>query len=781
VKTLLNTIISLLVIFTLSFAPVTQYNIAIARAEEPTAAPQNTTPPPAATEPPSAPTPAPAATQPPMPVATPAQAATPKPAATAKPPAGSTAYPTSSPTTQQPATPRPAKTAIPSVLDEPPDPSTTPYATPTQGITTGGQKENSQTGDGSVKTGDASINGTLINNVNTNLSGVSANSGGTSTSSNSGNGTASDNSANTNISTSSDQALANSANLTNNVEVGAVSGVNSASRNTGDGEVVTGDANVGVTVINGANNNISGLAVNQYDVNGNQSGDIVLGKSSATASCGTSGSTCSNGVLGAKTSNTANGDSSNNNANSNNSNSSATTLSNDADVVNEVVIDAVTGGNKADSNVGSGSVETGDANVAVTVLNFLNNNIVAGTVDVINIFGDYVGNIIIPESSSNTSGVSGNNASGNNASGNYVSQNAGNGDSASSNASANSSNTNTTTQANLADIDNNLNVTANTGNNKTQSNTNGDNAVQTGSTNVDANVYNVANVNSTNGGYIVLVNDNGTWKGTIYGASGDKASSEGVQFVVQPDGTVVASNNGNGTASDNNASTNTSNNTSTSQTNNAQVQNNVKINADTGNNSASRNTDGGSVKTGNVNVAASIMNFVNNNFVGQTFRVVLVNVMGKWTGNVVPPGQKAPSPAQGGAQQIAQAPKSDTSATPKPSASTQPLSTAQPAQVAQNTNKTARVGKVLGKMTMNEQNTKLGLKNSAEIMLSGGQKYYVDDTLAIPQDKPIIAAAVGPNKQANAFGNYLIYSAGLVPLIAIAAAVAIRKRKFSAV
>ncbi len=750
-KKLIHSALSFVLIVALTLAPLNTAAITHVYAQDPSPTPETQAPatpqPPASPQVPSStPTPPPSPSHPASPTLNP-NAATPKPAATAKP--AQTAHPKESNpavTAQAAATPIPAATAVPSVTQQQNPP--VPDAVVTSG--TGGQNGNSQTGDSTVTTGDATVNGSLVNSVNNNVSGSGAGGNGEAEAENSGNGDSSNNNANANNNTSSDQALQNSAALSNDVALGASSGSNTASRNTGDGTVVTGDANVGVTVINGANNNVSGLAVNQYDVNGNQTGDIVLGQSAATASCGGSSPTCTNGVLGSKAKNTGNGTSSNNNASTNNNSLSAANLSNDADVVNDVAIDAVTGRNSADSNVGSGNVQTGDANVGVTVLNFLNNNIIAGTVDVINIFGEYVGNIILPESQTTASGPAGNHAAGN-----QVSANRGNSDSSNNNALSSANVSNTTSQANLADINNGIDVNANTGNNAVRSNTNGENNVQTGDTNVNANVYNVANVNSADGGYIVLVNDHGTWKGTIYGANGNKAGSEGVNFTVQPDGTVVADNNGNGTESNNNAQASSNATNNTTQTNTAKVKNNVKINADTGNNSASRNVGGGSVKTGNVNVAASIMNFVNNNFVGKTFRVVMVNVLGKWTGSVVPPGQSAL--ATGGPNNVDN--HNDAVAgvsaenTPAPSASSAPQEVAD--------------GTVLGKMTLDKAGKVLGAstsKQGATISLKDGHKYVVDDTLNVPDEKPIVAAAVGVNKKTTQVFDWKWLFAGLVVL-----------------
>lgn len=703
-------------------------------------------------EPTAQPTEAPAATAQPTtaPEKTPhPKAATPKPAATA----------------QVASTPKPAATPIPSITEQQAQAASSPSSAingqPDYSNSTGGQNAVSQTGDGLVQTGDATVTASVGNDVNTNLlSGNNGNTGSSGTVANSQNGDSSTNNATANSNNSSDTTLSNLADIDNNIGLAAKTGDNTASRNTGDGAVLTGDANVGVTVINGGNNNVQGLSVNQYDVNDNQTGDIILGQSAPTASCG-SVNVCQTGILGSDVKNTGNGTDSTNTASTNNNSTSDVAQANTADVTNNVAVDAITGQNNADSNVGAGQVETGDVNVAVTILNFLNNNILAGVIDVINIFDDYSGDIIIPKDQSTAQGPAGNNASGNaasgnNAAGNYVS-NSGNGADSTNTAAQDSSLENSITQTNASDIDNNINIKANTGDNRTSSNTNGENSVETGDVNAHAQVYNLTNINSTDGGYVVLINDKGTWRGKVLGADG----SEQMQFEVQPDGTVVATNNGNGTGSENNATANAQASETVTQTNTANVSNNVDINADTGNNSASRNTGGGAISTGDVNVGASIMNFVNNNFVGQTFRVLLVNVFGNWTGQVRKEGeQPAPqpenlanasdtsTPAIGGSEQ------SENQSSGSNQSTVAETAYSAPTQIANsNTNK----GKVLGTMTKRNQDSGFSLN------LADGRSYYTDDTVQVPASAPLIASIVEENTSGGF--NYLwLLSLGLVPV-----------------
>ena len=112
--------------------------------------------------------------------------------------------------------------------------------------------------------------------------------------------------------------------------------------------------------------------------------------------------------------------------------------------------------------------------------------------------------------------------------------------------------------------------------------------------------------------------------------------------MVLESGEVVVTNSGNGANSTNTAAvTNASNNTLV-QTNQAVVNNNLNLSANTGGNSASRNTGGdNTITTGDATIVANIMNFVNNNIAGSgRLFITVVNVFGSWRGNFFGPGQE---------------------------------------------------------------------------------------------------------------------------------------------
>ena len=85
----------------------------------------------------------------------------------------------------------------------------------------------------------------------------------------------------------------------------------------------------------------------------------------------------------------------------------------------------------------------------------------------------------------------------------------------------------------------------------------------------------------------------------------------------------------------------------TTQTNTADLNNNLQLSANTGGNSASYNTGGSNgILTGDAQIIANLVNFVNNNITGGGRLVVsVVNVFGSWLGDFVTSGQKkTPNP-----------------------------------------------------------------------------------------------------------------------------------------
>lgn len=92
------------------------------------------------------------------------------------------------------------------------------------------------------------------------------------------------------------------------------------------------------------------------------------------------------------------------------------------------------------------------------------------------------------------------------------------------------------------------------------------------------------------------------------------ASAFGVSLLLAPAAFASeASNSNTGAGSDNDATVTINNDVTINQSNSAYISNNIYVNANTGGNSASKNTGDGSVDTGNINGSIFISNDVNGN------------------------------------------------------------------------------------------------------------------------------------------------------------------------
>jgi len=497
---------------------------------------------------------------------------------------------------------------------------------PSEGVSSSGN-----VGDTTIGTGNAE-NGTTVvttGNNNTSASPVVGPSGASVV--NSGNGAGSTNAGSASTVNSGDTSQNNSANVNNDIVKSSTTGGNNASMNVGDSTIVTGDANTTGTVITAVNTNVSGVMVSEFNVVDDLVGDIIL---DFVTNC-VSG--CAGSSVNAQ--NIGNGADSFNNADASVTSGSTTTQANDAGVGNSLTLAANSGYNDTNFNTGGDSIiVTGDANVSGNVLTFANNNIAGNVVyGVVNIFGDLVGDIILTEAMMNA-------LCGGSCAATANATNTGNGADSTNTASSSSNAQNTTSQDNNADITNTLVLDGQTGNNSTSFNTGGDSGVQTGDVNITANVLNIANLNLIGGNYwLVLVNEAGNWIGKILGApSGSTvAATPLLDIIVNPQtGSVTATNSGNGAGSDNSADASSQTNSTTTQTNNAKINNELNLSANTGENSSSFNTGGNSnIITGDANIVANIVNFVNNNIVGNgKLFVTVVNVFGSWLGDFVTPG-----------------------------------------------------------------------------------------------------------------------------------------------
>lgn len=358
---------------------------------------------------------------------------------------------------------------------------------------------------------------------------------------------------------------ANQAQVENTLEQTTLTGENAVSFNVGEAEIVTGDANTSATVVTALNSNLDGLTIEELNID-DHTGDIILNfGENGEAATGSADQFVDE----------------------------LSFQSNQASVENNLTLVSDTGNNQTNYNQGDSFIQTGDANVVANVLNFLNNNFAGELVlGVVNIFGELVGDIILPAE--------------------VVSPEF---------SSIEETSQEEVFQANEAEIENYLNLDANTGGNQTSRNTGGDSSIETGEAEVQVQMLNIANNNLLGGPWwLVIVNVAGEWVGKILGAPPLNATTTQESQVEKQ----------------------------SQQTNQAKIVNNLNLTANTGKNSASNNTGGDSkIKTGDAKILVNLINFVNNNIHANSKLVVtVVNVFGRWLGDFVPPGADQDEPGE---------------------------------------------------------------------------------------------------------------------------------------
>ncbi|MFH0936828.1 MAG: hypothetical protein V1808_00870 [Candidatus Daviesbacteria bacterium] len=256
-----------------------------------------------------------------------------------------------------------------------------------------------------------------------------------------------------------------------------------------------------------------------------------------------------------------------------------------------------TGGESADGQTGSATVNTGNATNTAGVSTVTNSNISAG---VVGPDSDSVGVI-----------------------------NLGNGSDSTNNGSVEIIDNNNTFQDNSAIVTSNLNQTTKTGDNSASKNV-GDSKISTGDANTSGTVITAVNTNidgmavaefsvvDDQVGDIILDFS----ADCIYGCKG---------------GSLTAQNIDNGSSSNNNTAIDTTTNNITIQTNDALIESNLNLSSDSGGNKADKNTGGSSeIITGDANVAGNALTLANNNLAGGVY-FNFVYIYGDLIGDIIMP------------------------------------------------------------------------------------------------------------------------------------------------
>lgn len=491
---------------------------------------------------------------------------------------------------------------------------------------TGKNNANYNTGSGIVTTEKATGNGEIINTINTNNINVDqAQSSGSAT--NSGTGDNSNNTAETNINGQLTVRSSNDSNTINRLEAIVNSGQNSTSYNTGHGIALTGKANLGVNFVTMANTNIVNgghFYANWQNVYNDYTGDLNLAQESVSDN-----SALSDVLLQA--SNLCTGENSTNQAIVNVNNETTIMNTNNGKIQNDITAKAVTGQNKSNHNTGTGSVTTGEVDSSVNVLNFLNSNITYSNswLKSFNVFGNWKGNLLLPSMPvPNLQSIANNG---------IVSEDNGTGCNSTSTSEVNATSTLNIENINDAVITTNVNMKTNTGDNVSSYN-GGSGIIKFGKSDAETNEVNVANLNITGDSWwLVLINKFGSWTGTTVGSPDNMSvNGSGISTVLSPQNSgIQVSNRSTGPASNNIAGVNITNTTDITNINSADIQNNLNIEAISGENETQFNTGHGYVEAGDVKGTNNLINFANANINVGNWLVSVINIFGDWEGNLV--------------------------------------------------------------------------------------------------------------------------------------------------
>lgn len=399
----------------------------------------------------------------------------------------------------------------------------------------------------------------------------------------------------------------NTADININIEAESSTGDNHTENNI-ISEINTGDAEVTADSITLANNNIEGQDIQQEVVNVSEDhvGDINLAN---TESCQDMSEAAQNDFTG---SDVNSADNSKNNSEYKKKLYERIYNENKAKIINNITLIAKTGDNTSKDIINT--IETGDADVTLHVFNMVNTNLIGncGYFGVINIYGDQTGDIVLPYELG------------------YL-----NADSLAENKSQEGS----SDLQNGASIKNNIETEANTGENSAT----GYSQIQSGASVSNIRLADTANTNIIGDRWaLVLVTYYGDWDGGIENWDGNIESKPHsvLMWVRLPSANPAERISGNenqntGDSLSQENMTETASDTEVQNKNDASVENNIRLAADTGNNSADGRVS--TIKTGNASVTLNEATVANTNIIGNNWFFAIINIFGNFVGNIVFP------------------------------------------------------------------------------------------------------------------------------------------------
>ncbi len=397
------------------------------------------------------------------------------------------------------------------------------------------------------------------------------------TAQNSNTGSTSDNTSTTTTTDTADTTNNNDASVNNTTTGGSDSGSNTSTDNTGDATIDTS----GATTTSGTQTTVN---TNYYE---------PMPWTTWTGE----------GDWQSRAANSNTGSASTNTATTDTAQTDNLTNINTADVNNTSNTGSSTGENIASDNTGNAGIYTGNASTTQSTQNVVNTNYWTGDGDWTNFWNGEALNWRTGSNSTNTS-------------------------------SAELDRIISVLNQNGVDVDNLIHSFATSGNNSASDNT-GNASITTGNASVLSTLFNLANTNIFGTDAInILYQD-------IYGSYNQNINLAGGNLLNLPShissGNANASNNTTGFNSDNISEVMGSLTVDITNNNNGDLLNDLDLAAISGNNSASDNTGSSYIETGDADIIANLINFLNTNIFTNEFYLGVINVYGDWNGNLILP------------------------------------------------------------------------------------------------------------------------------------------------
>lgn len=416
--------------------------------------------------------------------------------------------------------------------------------------------------------------------------------------------------------------LTNLVNVINTLQSVATSGDVTAASNTSVGNLSSGTASVLANVINllasawsWSSGNLNFFTQTFWD---NFNGDLNLNPTQTATGGG--------GQLGTATvANT--GPDSTNIAGTSNTNTLDVNAKNSGNINNNLDLSAVSGNASATGNTGVGNVGTGNAVAEANIINLINSFITSGSsfFGILNFMANFNGDVLFPKGFldglvPSSAGLPAGTTAGVGSTGPGSTNTAG-----VTNDSQTSINNTSTMGVNNNIAANAASGSATAGQNSTVGN------VSTGNSTTQSGLFNMANSSIFgDNAVLVIVNVLGHWVGKIMTLPNSGTTSSAL---LTGGATVGATQTG--PDSTNQANVTNTDKANINQTSEGTITNNVNLNAQSGDATATENTKVGDVMTGSAKAVSSVANIFNSVLnVKHWFGVLVINVFGDWTGDV---------------------------------------------------------------------------------------------------------------------------------------------------